>query len=321
MADPTNPHDKFFRASMQNTPVARQFFATFLPAKLSQALDFKSLKLLNTSFVDATLQESISDMVFDCAFSNDNHSNRSSIAKRQHAKMVLLVEHQSKPHHLMAFRVYHYLFNMLYQQWQKAPSKKLPVVYAMVFYHGQQTPYPYSMNLAKCFDDSHGLMADWLGNDVPLIDVNQAKDEELARWQLLGVMAGALKHSRAKDIRQHLEFLENFSTMDLGDPLALNFLKTVLNYLLGTGNTESVRTFIAEANQLPKPVRGEMMTIAEQLKAWGREEGASNAFKITAANLLKDGCEPKFVARNTGLPLSEVLAIQQQIEQDSEPGN
>ena len=70
-----------------------------------------------------------------------------------------------------------------------------------------------------------------------------------------------------------------------------------------------------------------MMTIAEQLKAWGREEGieegiekgATNALKTTAANLLKDGCDPKFVARNTGLSLNEVLAIQQQIEQDAKP--
>ena len=296
MADPTNPHDKFFRASMQNMPIARQFFATFLPAKLGQALDFKSLKLLNTSFVDVSLQESISDMVFDCDFELQTTNTDTDIVKRHHAKIILLVEHQSQPHHLMAFRVYHYLFNMLYQQWQKAPSAKLPVAYAMVFYHGEQTPYPYSMNLAECFDDPMNFMADWLGNEVPLVDVNKADDEDFRRWQMLGIVAGALKHSRAKDIRQHLAFLENFSTMDLGDHLALNFLKTVLNYLIGTGNTESVRTFIAEANQLPQPVRGEMMTIAEQLK----EEGASVALKTTAANLLKDGCDPKFVARNTG---------------------
>ena len=59
------------------------------------------------------------------------------------------------------------------------------------------------------------------------------------------------------------------------------------------------------------------MTIAEQLEARGeargktegRTEGRTEALKITALNLLKEGAEPQFVARVTGLSLEQVKQL------------
>ena len=103
-----NPHDTFFRTSMQYAPVAQQFFQQHLPAPLLNALDINGFKLEDGSYIDKTLQNSFSDLVFSCPYNK-------SVGAGSDAKVILLIEHQSTPDKLMPFRVYHYMFNMLYK--------------------------------------------------------------------------------------------------------------------------------------------------------------------------------------------------------------
>ena len=61
-----NPHDKFFRATMAHHRVAVDFFNHHLPKNILQVLNVDSLKLTQQSYIDNSLQESISDLVFSC---------------------------------------------------------------------------------------------------------------------------------------------------------------------------------------------------------------------------------------------------------------
>ena len=54
---------------------------------------------------------------------------------------------------MMPFRIHHYLFGVLHSHWKQHPDKPLPPVYALLLYHGSDTPYPYSLNLLDCFED------------------------------------------------------------------------------------------------------------------------------------------------------------------------
>lgn len=114
-------------------------------------------------------------------------------------------------------------------------------------------------------------------------------------------------------------FFIGFSSIDLRDHQALNFVKSVLNYLLGVGNADNISQFIEEGWRLPEPVRGELMTIAEQLKAMGREEGLQEGRIETqeqvAIRLLNEGCEPAFAAKIASMELSAVLKLQAQLSQ------
>ena len=314
MVDPTNPHDKFFRSSMQNAPIAQAFFQHHLPEQIRNGLNFNAIKLENSTYIDDDLQETISDLVFSCDYIEANESNNGSGA----AKVVLLVEHQSTPERFMAFRVYHYLFNMLYSLLKQRPKEQakdpFPAVYALVFYHGKQTPYPYSMKLSDCFDDPLDIMQNMFENPVHLIDVNQLQDDKLKQQQLLGIMTSALKHSRDRNIGRYLlQLMQDLNSMDLEDHLALKFIRTVLNYLLGVGNATNVEHFMKESWRLPEPIRGEFMTIAEKLRAMGAEEGLEKGKEEVAINLLKDGSTPEFIARITGLELTLIVKLQAQL--------
>lgn len=327
MADPTNPHDKFFRASMRNAPIAQAFFQHYLPTTLLENIELDSFQLENSTYIDEALRETLSDLVFTCRYSKN--------VENVQAKVVLLVEHQSTPDQFMPFRVYHYMFNLLYNELKGRTNKqsKLPAVYALVFYHGKQTPYPYSMNLTDCFDDPLGIMTTMFNDPVPLIDVNQVHDDEVKRQQLLGIMTGALKHSRDRDIGHYLiGQLENLQAIDLTDQLTLQFIRTTLIYMFGVGNIANPEQLIKDAQRLPKPVRGEIMTAAEKFQAMGEvrglekgreigieeglEKGLEKGFETTAINALKEGADPRFVERITGLELAFILKLKAQLENE-----
>ncbi|NQZ10951.1 MAG: Rpn family recombination-promoting nuclease/putative transposase [Algicola sp.] len=217
---------------MQNASIAQQFFQQYLPHVLSSALSLDAFEYVDATYIDATLQETFSDLVYRCPYKNSVNGE---------AKVILLVEHQSTPDKLIAFRVYHYLFNMLYKELKARPKSKaknkLPAVFAMVFYNGKQTPYPYSLQLADCFDDPLKIMGQVLQSPLPLIDVNQVHDNELKKQQLLGIMTGAMKHCRERDVAYYLlDLMKNLNPIDLSSDLALEFIKTTANYVFKADN-------------------------------------------------------------------------------------
>jgi predicted transposase/invertase (TIGR01784 family) len=302
-----NPHDKFFRAAMEHKPVAADFFNHHLPSKVRQALNVESLKLIQQSYVDNGMQESISDLVFSCELAD------------KPAYLALLVEHQSSPDPMLPFRIHGYLFGILQSYRKQRPNGLLPAVYTLVFYHGEATPYPYSLDLLDVFDDPLGLMREVLYQPLSLIDVNQLTDEELMKQQWVGPMARALKHIRERDLAPFALDILGTLTWSMTEAEAVELLQLLLNYLLKVGNIEDVKTFVeVSTERLSGPVRSEIMTFADKLKDEGMQQGIQEgrregiqagsqerAEKI-ALTMLQEGVEAAFVAKVTGLSLSHV---------------
>ncbi|MGB1192645.1 MAG: Rpn family recombination-promoting nuclease/putative transposase [Pseudomonadales bacterium] len=290
-----NPHDRFFLAAMQNQAVARAFFSQYLPAPILQALDLHSLALESTTYVDEKLRKTLSDVVFSCQIAE------------QPARIAMLVEHQSEPQIQLPFRVHHYRFGLLYRIHKAAPKAPLPAVYVMVFYHGRSTPYPYSLNLIDSFNDPLGLMAESFTQPIPLIDVNQLSEQELKRQAWVGPMARIMKHIRDRDIGDYLvEPLEDLCKTEFKTDINLDFLRPLLEYAFSAGNIADVEHFLTQTQRkIPDPIRGEFMTLAQQLEA----RGEARSKREVALNFLREGVEPVFVAKNTGLSLAEVKVL------------
>ncbi|MCL0080748.1 Rpn family recombination-promoting nuclease/putative transposase [Peptococcaceae bacterium] len=62
--DVNNPHDVFFKKSLEDLNVAKDFISNYLPAEITAMLDLNSLKPVPGSFVDDELRESFTDMLF-----------------------------------------------------------------------------------------------------------------------------------------------------------------------------------------------------------------------------------------------------------------
>ena len=178
MTGVVTPFDKFFRSAMHDLRIAQGFFELYLPHEVEEKLDLCTLMLENSSFIDSQLNEFISDLVYRCEYKDKSLGD---------ARVIVLVEHQSTPQKFMPVRVYHYLFGILINEIKQLSGKeKLPAIYAMVFYHGEQSPYPYSLKLSDCFNDPKGVMDYFWQNPVPLVDVNTIEDNELLKHQLQG---------------------------------------------------------------------------------------------------------------------------------------
>lgn len=151
---PSKPYDSFIRAAMQHKAVAKAFFIQELPNKLSKSLDYSTLTPLNTSYIDSQLQSSFSDICFECHY-DTNYLNEKGIEGQHQAKIIMLVEHQSSPGKLMPFRMFHYLLNALHKEILKhgesAFNQGLPAIYPLIYYHGEQSRYPYPLNFSDCF--------------------------------------------------------------------------------------------------------------------------------------------------------------------------
>ena len=117
-----NIHDTFVRESFSDPERAVAFFERFLPETLVQNFDFDTLTVLKESYINETLREHFSDLVFEVSLKADTAVK---------TDVVLLFEHKSSPDRNVLFQVGHYMF----AHWTKCLSEKkepkpiLPVIY------------------------------------------------------------------------------------------------------------------------------------------------------------------------------------------------
>ena len=92
------PHDKFIKAMMEHPEVAKDFFNAHLPPEVLEKINLSTLKMESISFIDPELREHESDLIFSAELIN-----------QEKALLFTLIEHQSRPDRLMAFRIQFYM--------------------------------------------------------------------------------------------------------------------------------------------------------------------------------------------------------------------
>ena len=91
------PHDAIFRQMLAQKEVARDFLQLYLPAPFLSICDLNTLQLASGSFIEEDLRSSYSDILY-------------SLQTRHGAGYIYaLIEHQSSPDKLMAFRLMRYM--------------------------------------------------------------------------------------------------------------------------------------------------------------------------------------------------------------------
>jgi predicted transposase/invertase (TIGR01784 family) len=78
-----SPHDRFFKSAMADIRVAKDFLKTHLPPAIQEAIDFETLELEPTSYVDESLKKVRSDILYQVKLKGG-----------EYAYLYLLCEHQ-----------------------------------------------------------------------------------------------------------------------------------------------------------------------------------------------------------------------------------
>ncbi len=151
------PHDALFRLVFTNPENTGSELRSVLPPELTAHIDLDGMVLQEGTFVDEHLRHRQTDVLFKTTVHGDD------------AYLYLLVEHQSSPDPLMAFRRLQYqvrIWDRHLKQHKIQPGQRpLPLIIPVVIYQGRRhwnapTDIAYLLNI----DDSLATAA---GNLVP----------------------------------------------------------------------------------------------------------------------------------------------------------
>jgi predicted transposase/invertase (TIGR01784 family) len=292
---------------MSEPKVIREFFEQNLPANIKSVINFATIQPQKESFIDDKLKLQITDMLYSAEFGN------------KLGYLYLLVEHQSTPNKLMAFRVLKYMVAIMEHHVKQTNSDRLPIVYPVIFYTGNKS-YNYSTNLFDLFGDKKELAKDILWQPYRLIDLSKIPDEKLKEFLRYGVIARTMKHIYTKDflpvLKDLINDLKNIETQG-----EMNYIYTVLSYIIEAGELDKQEFVKTVETGFKQEVN--IMTLAEQFKQEGYRKGKIDglaaaeqlkleASKAIALKLFGQGMTFAQVASITGLSVQEVEQLKKQ---------
>ncbi len=295
-------HDKLFKKSMSDLDIAYHFFANHLPDWLMGITDLSQLVLKPGSFVNPKFKAYYTDMLYEVPIQN------------QTGYIYLLAEHKSYPSRFLPLQLLEYMVAIWRRHLDNHPNDKaLPLIFPMTFYHGKQSPYPYSTDLVDCFASPH-LAKKILHRPFELIDVTTIPDQDLTQHQQAALFQLAQKYIFNNDLLPILQQFADSGLLEQFDNEARHHLMTVIKYLLECGESNDSEAIISVLTEALPNDRGNIMTIAQQLEQKGIEKNS----KAIARNALQQGADTEFVAKITELTLEQVKTIQAEMDNEEE---
>ncbi|MBS0849176.1 Rpn family recombination-promoting nuclease/putative transposase [Citrobacter sp. JGM124] len=299
------PHDATFRQFLKLPEIARDFMELHLPAELCAICDFTTLTLLNGSFVEESLRQYFSDVLYSMKTTNGGEGY-----------IHVLIEHQSSPDKHMAFRMVRYAVAAM-QSHLDAGHRQLPLVIPVLFYTGKRTPYPYSTNWLQEFSDPE-LAKRLYSSDFPLVDITVIPDDDIMLHRSMAALTLLQKHIRQRNLAV---LIDRLATLLLAGHLASTQVVALINYIVLAGDTADAEAFIRElALRIPQH-KEELMTIAQQLEqngikkgiALGEQSGIQRGKlegKLDVARaMLKHGIDGASVMHMTGLSEADLVRL------------
>lgn len=98
----------------------------------------------------------------------------------------------------MAFRLMRYATAAMQRHLDKGYDK-VPLVVPLLFYHGETSPYPYSLNWLDEFDDPQ-LARQLYTEAFPLVDITIVPDDEIMQHRRIALLELIQKHIRDRDL-------------------------------------------------------------------------------------------------------------------------
>ena len=293
---------KFYLTEKEN---AVSVFKEYLPAAISQRLDYQSLEIVKDTFIDKKLSRYLSDLLYKVKL--DGHN----------AFIYLLIEHKSVEEPFIAFQLLKYLVRI----WelvlkQNKSMKKLPVILPLVLYHGEKK-WELESNFLSLFD-----APDYLKEYIPnfkynLQDISHLQDEEIKGSVLLKVLFLTLKYIYSPDLSFKLPgILKLFRELE-NKTLGTEYLEALLKYLGSSAGNLTMDQLHQTLSQVSDKGGDIMATIAEQWIEKGIEKGLEKGKEETKWDVikssLKEGLAIPTISRITGVPVEKINNMKEQL--------
>ena len=296
------PHDKLFRSVFSDMVEAESFLRLHLPSALVERLDWSTLALTETSFVDDALAESESDLLYTVQMR----------ATGDPLYLYLLFEHQSKPDKWMRFRLLKYMCRIWDDSFKEHPDQALlrPII-PLVFYQGEGR-WRYSTEFADLFaEDAQGYA--FLPHFVHyLIDQSDLPADQTQGGLKAQVAQLLMMAAFQKSVREALAYAARLSAQ-VAQTGGVNYMEVFVVYLTATQERRVVQEFVEMVQQYAVDIGGEMLTYAEELKQEGRQEGEIKGKIETIESLLAVGAEWSMITKALGITPSQFQVLKEQM--------
>ena len=262
-----NHHDVLFKAIFSEPRNAREHFERFLPPEVVATLDLDQLRRVPGSFVTKQSEERHTDLLFEAPSTTGGN-----------AYVYLLFEHQSTVDTFMPLRMLGYMVNI----WEAhrrdtvavhTRSKTLPPIIPLVLYQGSErwTASPAFDALLSPAEPYRPFVPDFR---MLLTDLAREEDDAIGPRNAPGLARLLMKYSGNPRLETELaSWGPHFAAVE-GETPDLNHFDYLLHYLFGIQDTLAPEDVQAVLGDYVGP-RGleRMMSIADQLRASGRDEG------------------------------------------------
>jgi predicted transposase YdaD len=264
----STPHDRLFKLTFSQPQHAAELLRSVLPAATVRHIDWNSLRVEPTSFIDEKLRARFSDLLFRVRLAG------------QPAYVYLLFEHQSRPERMMCPRLLRYVSDVWAEHLKKHPrATHVPVVVPVVLHHGENG-WTEPVSLRELYD-APATVLDGLRPYIPeltfvlddLVPQSNAALRARALSAIPSLVLWALKHVRhGRDVIPALRKSLHLVRAVLRAPNGMAALLTVLRYIVNVSDSSEKEILeVLEHGMLPD-AREALMTIAERLRREGRKE-------------------------------------------------
>ncbi|HEB0855157.1 Rpn family recombination-promoting nuclease/putative transposase [Citrobacter werkmanii] len=305
----STPHDALFKTFLKYPETARDFIEIHLPSRLRTLCDLTTLELKPASFIEENLRAYYSDVLWSMKTSEGD------------GYIYVVIEHQSSPDIHMAFRLMRYAIAAM-QSHLDAGHDTLPLVVPMLFYHGIDTPYPFSLCWLDEFDNpalAHQLYL----SAFPLVDITVVPDDDIMQHRRVALLELMQKHIRRRDLMGLADKVASLLTTGTTND---SQLKALFNYLLiQHGHKPRFSRFMRKLAQQVPGYKESTMNIVEKIHRAGQRKGLregmqrglekglaegrrEEALRI-AGSMLEDGLPRELIVRITGLSEDDVKSL------------
>jgi len=285
---------------MQTLAVARDFLKANLPKHILKRVKLDTLMLKSGNFIDENLKSSMSDILYKV----DTTSGT--------GYLYLLLEHQSRPDKMMAFRILKYIIEIMELHISQGHTS-LPLVYPLVIYHGKKTPYPYSCEVFDLFDDKDAAK-ELLFKPFHLIDLTQTPNEKIRTFGLAAIFALIQKNIFCDEILPAIQLLAKWGAFSEADKARLvGYIKAMIEYLSEKADTKNPSiVWDTVVNQLSNEKEA-IMNIKEHFKHLGIKEGIKKGHYDTALKMLQAGESNAKIRLYTSLSQKELDQLKKEV--------
>jgi predicted transposase/invertase (TIGR01784 family) len=288
-----NPHDSFVRRSLSNLEVAKDLLKAHLLPTVVEQINWDTIQFTNRSFVKKELAQFHSDIVYKCELNGKK------------AYIYVLLEHQSTPDRMLAFRMLQYTVALMEQDLAEG-NDQLPVVITVGLYAGDETPYPYSVDIYDCFAEPD-LARELMFKALQLIDLTIINQEELTHHGKADLLEILLKQAISRDFLSWVKSNQELVTRLLSRFYGYSGVVYILDRDDKNDPKELMEAMIAAAPDKKELV----MTAAQKLREQGMQQGIEENKITIAKTMLKKDCEISFIQEITGLSTQTIEKLKQ----------